>query len=121
MKNLKEAYNAGRLELYEFEERIEVVAAARNREEIHAAFRGIPQHRLGQPRETAKGAARIATRTGIVVARTIVIVGWLCACLLVALIWLVGGTGAAIPVVVIALISSASLLLLLRVPRRDRR
>lgn len=120
MTNLKEAYDAGRLELSEFEERIELVTAARSREEIHAAFRGIPQHQLG-PRETAKGAARMATRVGVVLAHTLVIAGWFCACVVVALIWLVSGMGAAVPIVLIALISAASLLVLLRIPRRNSR
>ncbi|MGN6371557.1 MAG: DUF1707 SHOCT-like domain-containing protein [Solirubrobacteraceae bacterium] len=120
LKSLKEAYDAGRLELHELEERIEVVAAARSREEIHAAFRGISQHRLGQPRETVKGATQKATRVGFAVARTAVVAGWLCTCLLIALVWLVSGIGATIPVVLIGLVSTASWWLLRRMPERNR-
>jgi hypothetical protein len=128
IERLDAAFKEGRLELEEYEQRSEVVSAARTRAEVHSAFRGIPQHRLGQPHldvkmagHVAKGVGREAVRAGFALARAFVIIGWAFICAVIVLVWLISGMGAAVPISLIALVSLVSIVLLWApglVPRR---
>jgi uncharacterized membrane protein len=110
--SIKEAYAEGRLDSDEYEKRLKVVEHARTSEEISAAFRGIPQHRLGQSREVVKGVGRIAASAGVALARGMVIVCWMSACALILLAWQITGMRPALPIVLISLVSAVSVVLL---------
>lgn len=110
--SIKDAHAEGRLDSDEYEKRLEVVEHGRTREEIYAAFRGIPQHRLGQSREVVKGVGRIAASAGVALARGMIVVGWMSACALILLAWQITGMRPALPIVLITLVSAVSVVLL---------
>ncbi len=112
---LEQARDEGRLDAEQHADRVETVGSARTRNEIQSAFRGIPPQRLGKQRRIAKDAGHAVVRTGILLARGVVIAGWISLCSLIVRVWLLSGIGMATSVVLIVLITVVSLGLL-RVP-----
>jgi hypothetical protein len=108
--------DAGRLDAQEHETRVEVVRAARTRNEIESAFSGLGSQRIEKPLEVATKVGSGIARGSILIAGVVLIFGWALFIAAVAIVWQVTGIGPIAPLFIMG-IATFLLLVMLRTPR----
>jgi hypothetical protein len=114
---LDQAHREGRIDRDQYVARMESVRVARTRNEIEAAFRGIPQARISpvqleKHRQAAEEVGRAAVGTGARLAFGFAAVSWLGICSLIVVGWLATGVEPTIPIVSLVLVTLMFLVLL---------